>query len=128
MNASILAAATAMEAVILAGDLAESAGHVEGETGRAEVIAERDAIYEEPHTWLRQYAAAWGGAAFDLSDLGREDVVRQYARRVISPGAWWEEEDPASPSRQAEAALSRSREALAQLRQILRQILAGENA
>ena len=47
------------------GDVAEVAAPVEGEVGRHTVIDRRDALYEEPHEWLRQYdrdrADALGG-------------------------------------------------------------------
>ena len=49
-------AADEMESVIADGDLAEVAAHVPGEVGRSNVVAARDALYEEPHEWLRAYA------------------------------------------------------------------------
>lgn len=55
--AALLAAADEMELVIADGDSAECAAPVEGEVGRSTVVGFRDALYEEPHTWLRQYAA-----------------------------------------------------------------------
>jgi len=49
-------AADEMEAVIADGDCAESAAPVSGEVGRSVAVARRDALYEEPHEWLRAYA------------------------------------------------------------------------
>lgn len=49
-------AADEMEAVIADGDVAEVAAHAPGEVGRSNVIAARDALYEEPNEWLRAYA------------------------------------------------------------------------
>lgn len=54
--AAILAAADEMEGVIHDGDVAEVAAHVPGEVGRSAAVARRDALYEEPHVWLREYA------------------------------------------------------------------------
>lgn len=50
-------AADEMEAVIADGDVAEVAAFVPGEVGRGAAVARRDALYEEPHTWLRDRAA-----------------------------------------------------------------------
>ena len=49
-----------MECVISTGDVAESAAHVDGETGRAEAVSARDSLYEEPHEWVRSYAKLLG--------------------------------------------------------------------
>ena len=57
VEAALGAAADEMESVIANGDVAEVAAPVPGETGRASAVAKRDALYEEPHTWLRSRAA-----------------------------------------------------------------------
>lgn len=51
-----------MECVISTGDVAESAAHVFGETGRAGAVNARDSLYEEPQEWLRGYAKTMGEA------------------------------------------------------------------
>lgn len=56
-------AADEMEFVIAEGDVAEVAAPVQGERGRDSVVARRDALYEEPHTWLRDRARDLGGAS-----------------------------------------------------------------
>ncbi len=67
-------AADEMEAVIADGDCAESAAPVSGEVGRSVAVARRDALYEEPHEWLRAYATRLADAptttraATDLRD------------------------------------------------------------
>lgn len=55
--AALLAAADEMSAVIAEGDSAEAAAPVPGEVGRSTVVGRGDALYEEPDTWLREYAA-----------------------------------------------------------------------
>lgn len=50
-----------MECTISAGDVAESAAYVPGETGRASAVDARDSLYEEPHEWVRSYAKLLGG-------------------------------------------------------------------
>jgi hypothetical protein len=54
---ALLYAAEEMSAVISDGDVAEVAAPVEGEVGRASAVERRDRLYEEPYTWLREYAA-----------------------------------------------------------------------
>ena len=50
-----------MECTISAGDVAESAAYVPGETGRAGAVDARDSLYEMPHEWVRSYAKLLGG-------------------------------------------------------------------
>ena len=50
-----------MECVISTGDVAESAAHVDGETGRAGAVSARDSLYEMPYKWVRNYAKLLGG-------------------------------------------------------------------
>lgn len=54
-------AADEMEAVIADGDVAAVAAPVSGEVGRSAVVRKRDALYEEPHEWLREWAARVAG-------------------------------------------------------------------
>jgi len=54
--AALRTAALEMEATIAAGDIAEVAAPVEGESGRSEAVAARDEVYEDPAGWLRKRA------------------------------------------------------------------------
>lgn len=59
--ATVLAAALRLAAdeaagVIAAGDIAEVAAPVEGESGRGSAVANRDELYEDPAGWLRSRA------------------------------------------------------------------------
>jgi len=54
--AALRFAADILESAIVAGDVAEVAAPVEGESGRAEAVAQRDEIYEDPAGWLRKAA------------------------------------------------------------------------
>lgn len=56
-QAAVQRAADEMAAVIAEGDIAEVAAPVPGEVGRSAVVSRRDALYEEPVEWLREYAA-----------------------------------------------------------------------
>lgn len=49
-----------MECTISAGDIAESAAYVDGETGRTGAVNSRDSLYEMPHEWVRSYAEKMG--------------------------------------------------------------------
>lgn len=49
-----------MECTISTGDVAESAAHVFGETGRASAVDARDSLYEVPYEWVRGYAKTMG--------------------------------------------------------------------
>ncbi len=63
--AALLAAADEMEMVIAEGDCADLAAPVPGEVGRATVAARRNDLYEEPATWLREYAATFAAPTPD---------------------------------------------------------------
>lgn len=52
----LLQLADDMEGCIAAGDVAECAGAVPGEVGRAAAIENRDRLYEDPASWVREYA------------------------------------------------------------------------
>jgi hypothetical protein len=49
-------AALELEAMIAAGDVADVAAPVEGESGRAAAVEARDEIYNDPAGWLRERA------------------------------------------------------------------------
>lgn len=73
----LLALARVMEGVIADGDVAEVAATVPGEVGRSTCIDRRDAIYDDPAGWVRNYAATHPMHLSDLSKrLERERIVR----------------------------------------------------
>ena len=57
--AALREAADEMTRVIADGDVAEVAGYVPGEVGRASAVQGRDSLYEEPDQWLRDCAATY---------------------------------------------------------------------
>lgn len=56
LASSLRMAACELESTIAAGDVAECAGHVPGEVGRASAVDARDEIHEDPAGWLRKRA------------------------------------------------------------------------
>jgi len=57
--AALREAADEMTRVIADGDVADLAGYVPGEVGRASAVQGRDSLYEEPDQWLRDCAATY---------------------------------------------------------------------
>lgn len=53
------------EAVIADGDAAEVCAPVPGEVGRSAVVAKRDALYDDPVSWINDYRAALAGGKGD---------------------------------------------------------------